>query len=64
MNRIVSAAVVALAAMAASWATKRWLIAPDERSRTARRQPLESWENEGGALAPRHRAAETSQVPR
>jgi hypothetical protein len=62
MNRIVSSAVVALAAMAASWATRRWLNTRDERGRTARREPLESWENEGGALAPRHRADEP-QVP-
>jgi hypothetical protein len=29
-----------------------------------RKPPIESWENEGGALAPQHTPVETSQVPR
>ena len=63
MKRILTAAAVAAATTAASWAVKRWLdhryarIAPKAR-------PLEMWENEGGALAPQHVAVETSQVPR
>ncbi len=64
MNRIVTATLIAAATTAASWAVRRWLddrYAP--RARPAR-QPLESWENEGGALAPHHVAIETSQVAR
>lgn len=45
--------VVAITTTGASWAVRRLL----ERRRVARShvalQPLESWENEGGALAPR-----------
>lgn len=64
MNRIVTATLIAAVTTAASWAVRRWLddrYAP--RTRPVR-QPLESWENEGGALAPHHVAVETSQVPR
>jgi hypothetical protein len=64
MNRIVSAAVVMLAATTASLAITRWLTAREERGKPMRREQLESWENEGGALAPRGLAAGTSQVPR
>lgn len=63
MKRILTAAAVAAATTAASWAVKRWL---DARyvARAPRKPPLESWENEGGALAPQHAQVETSQVPR
>jgi hypothetical protein len=64
MNRIVTAALIAAATTAASWAVRRWL---DDRYAPLTRRvrpPLESWENEGGALAPHHVAIETSQVPR
>ena len=64
MNRIVSTAVVVIAATTASLAITRWLTAREERGKPMRREPLESWENEGGALAPRGLAAGTSQVPR
>jgi hypothetical protein len=62
MNRIVTAALVAAATTAASWAVTRWL--DTRRSLAPPRKPLETWENEGGALAPHHAAVETSQVPR
>ncbi len=59
MNRIVTAAALA----AAFWAFKRWLD-----HRRAQKGPAphstESWENEGGALAPHPAGLETSQVPR
>ena len=60
MKRIFTAAATA----AALWAFKRWL--DDCRARTARppRGETESWENEGGALAPHPAGLETSQVPR
>jgi hypothetical protein len=63
MNKILSAVTIAAATTAASWIVTRWL---DRRSlqRASRKPPLESWENEGGALAPQHAAVETSQVPR
>jgi hypothetical protein len=64
MNRIVTAAVVAAATTAASWAVRRWLDQRYTRIAPLPRKPLESWENEGGALAPQHVAVETSQVPR
>ena len=64
MNRIVSAAVVVIAAMTASLAITRLLTPRHERGKPMRREPLESWENEGGALAPRALAAGTSQIPR
>jgi hypothetical protein len=48
-----AATLVAIATTGASWAVRRLL----ERRRAARShlplQPLESWENEGGALASR-----------
>jgi hypothetical protein len=64
MNRIVSAAVVVIAAMTTSLAVTRWLTARESRGKPLRHEPLESWENEGGALPPRGLATETSQVPR
>ncbi len=64
MNRIVTAAVVAAATTAASWAVRRWLDQRYTRLAAPPRKPVETWENEGGALAPQHVAAETSQVPR
>ena len=41
MNRIVSAAVVVIAAMTASLTITRWLIAREERGKPMRREPLE-----------------------
>jgi hypothetical protein len=62
VNRIVTAAAVAVATTAVSWAVRRWL---DRHSRSApARRSLESWENEGGATAPRSATMQTSQVPR
>jgi hypothetical protein len=65
MNRILTAAAIAAAATAASWAVKRWLDSSwEHRGRALREPPHETWENEGGALAPHHAPIETSQVPR
>jgi hypothetical protein len=64
MNRILTAAVAAAVATAASWAIKRWLDLRYARVARKPREHIESWENEGGALAPKHVAVETSQVPR
>jgi hypothetical protein len=64
MNRIVTAAILAAATTAASWAVKRWLDHRYTRLAPLPRKPVETWENEGGALAPHHMAVETSQVPR
>jgi hypothetical protein len=62
MNKILSAAAIAAATAATSWAVKRWL---DTRSvQRLPKPPIESWENEGGALAPQHVPVESSQVPR
>ena len=58
MNKVITAIVLA----AATYAVKRFMA----RSSYARprKQPIETWENEGGALAPQHLRVETSQVPR
>ena len=64
MKRIVTAAFLAAATTAASWAVKRWLDHRYTRIAARPRKPVETWENEGGALAPHHVAIETSQVPR
>lgn len=58
--------VVGMAAIAAaaSWAVQRWL---DGRYAPAPRKlhkHVESWEDDGGALAPLGHGVETSQVPR
>ena len=59
MNKVITAIVLA----AASYAVKR-LIARSSSYARPRKQPIETWENEGGALAPQHLRVETSQVPR
>jgi len=64
MNRIVTAALVAAATTAASWALNRWLDGQARSRLRTPRRPLDTWEDEGGALAPHHAAVETSQVPR
>lgn len=61
MNRIVTAIVLAAVSTAASWAVRRVL---NRRTPAKPRRQIETWENEGGALAPHHAAIETSQVPR
>lgn len=63
MNRLLTAALIAAVTTTASWAVRR-LLEPGTASARPPRQPLETWENEGGALAPTHVALETSQVPR
>jgi hypothetical protein len=62
--KVVVKRVAAVAALAAAfWAAKQWI---DHRRQGAqsRRDETESWENEGGALAPHPAGLETSQVPR
>ena len=59
MKKIFSAIVLA----AVSVALQRYLARAAATPRR-RRQPIETWENEGGALAPQHVPVPTSQVPR
>jgi hypothetical protein len=56
--------VVAAAMAAAVWGLRRWI--DYQRARMTRRpaHSTETWENEGGALAPHPAGLETSQVPR
>lgn len=60
MNRMITAAVVATGL----WALTRWLDSRNKRRARSAHAPMESWENEGGALAPHPAGLETSQVPR
>ncbi len=64
MKRIIGAALVAAATTAVTWAVGRWLIERQSAAARTRGPQIESWENEGGALAPHHATVETSQVPR
>ncbi len=64
MKRIIGAALVAAATTAVTWAVVRWLIERQSATGRSKGPHIESWENEGGALAPHHAAVETSQVPR
>ncbi|MFO1304010.1 MAG: hypothetical protein U1F54_09785 [Burkholderiales bacterium] len=59
MKKIVSAILLA----AVSMAVRRYLARATAQPR-GRRQHIETWENEGGALAPHHVPVPTSQVPR
>ena len=63
MNKILSAAAIAAATAATSWVVKRWLDTRSLHRARLPKPPLESWENEGGALAPQHLPVESSQVP-
>ena len=65
MQKLVRAAAIAAATSLASWAVTRWLDrrAASRRARAPKRA-VETWENEGGALAPYAVHPETSQVPR
>lgn len=59
MKRIFSAIVLATISVALQRYFARASATPRRR-----RQPIETWENEGGALAPQHVPVPTSQVPR
>jgi len=59
MNKVITAIVLA----AATFAVQRYLARTAAYARP-RKPQIETWENEGGALAPQHVPAETSQVPR
>jgi hypothetical protein len=59
MNKFMTAVVLA----AATYAVQRFLARSGAHARP-RKPQIETWENEGGALAPQHVPAETSQVPR
>lgn len=60
MKSLVRAAIIA----AASWAMASWLANRSAARARPPRKHVETWENEGGALAPQHTRVETSQVPR
>ena len=60
MKRIVAAAAVAVAV----WGIKHWFDHYRRRAASSPHHDHESWENEGGALAPHPMGLETSQVPR
>lgn len=64
MNRIVTAAAVAAASAAATWAARWWLEQRQLRKAHLPHKVVESWENEGGSLAPRRLTTSASQVPR
>ena len=59
MNRIITA--IALAA--ATYALQRFIARSSTYARPPKQQ-IDTWEDEGGALAPQHAPIETSQVPR
>jgi len=59
MNKVITAIVLA----AATYAVQRFLARSSAYARP-RKPQIETWENEGGALAPQHARLETSQVPR
>lgn len=64
MKSLFRTALVAAATTFVTWGVRRWLDQRYARVAAPRRPPLETWENEGGALSPQHAALETSQVPR
>jgi hypothetical protein len=59
MNKMMKAIVLA----AATYAVQRYLARTAAYARP-RKPQIDTWENEGGALAPQHVPVETSQVPR
>ena len=61
---VMKALVTAAAAAAALWAVMRWLDHRYDKDVQIKRSPIESWETDGGALAPHPAGFETSQVPR
>jgi hypothetical protein len=64
MKKFVQVVGMAAIAAAASWAVQRWLDRRYAPAPLKVRKPVETWENEGGALAPLGHGLETSQVPR
>jgi len=64
MKKFVQVVGMAAIAAAASWAVQRWLDRRYAPAPLKVRKPVETWENEGGALAPLGPGLETSQVPR
>lgn len=64
MNRLLRTVLFAAATTATTWAVQRWLNENEKRKRLPHRPQVDTWEDEGGALAPHHAALETSQVPR
>ena len=59
MNKVITAIVLA----AATYAVQK-IFARNGAYARPRKPQIETWENEGGALAPQHVRVETSQVPR
>jgi hypothetical protein len=65
MKSLASNKVVFLAILSAACAADHWMRMRNGRRAPARRVPVESWENEGGSLAPLPLGVTaTSQVPR
>ena len=64
MNKIIQVAGLAAIGAVASWAVQRLLDGRNAPAPRTVRKPVETWENEGGALAPHPHGLETSQVPR
>jgi len=65
VKNLVRAVAIAAVTSFASWAVTRYFDRRAEKRRArAPRRSVETWENEGGALAPYAVHPETSQVPR
>ncbi len=64
MKRAIQVVGLAAVGAVASWAIQRWLDGRYAPVPKKLRKPVETWENEGGALAPHPHGLETSQVPR
>ncbi|MEO8674565.1 MAG: hypothetical protein ABI569_03250 [Casimicrobiaceae bacterium] len=57
--------IAAAAALAATLLLfKGWIDYRAARAARPKKEPIESWEDDGGALAPHPAGHETSQVPR
>jgi hypothetical protein len=61
MKRIIIATTVAAAVF---WSFRRWLDHRYVKLRLSTHRPTETWENEGGSLAPDPTGFETSRAPR
>ncbi|MEP7330105.1 MAG: hypothetical protein ABI777_12905 [Betaproteobacteria bacterium] len=64
MKKFLQAVGLVTIVAATSWAVQRWLGRSTAICRATPCEPDETWESEGGALAPLPGGQETSQVPR
>ena len=64
MKKFATGFMTAAMPLAALWLIARWLTPWQANIALPTRKLVESWENEGGALAPQPGGLETSQVPR